>query len=178
MQEAKAEAAQQQHVLKAIANGVEVVEASERSEERLVSKVAAYLAEIEANRARRSWLAYKNTLESFFLKSCRKTYVSEINRQDILTFKAFLKNQDIADRSIYNHFLKNVMIFLKWAGHRVDISKKKGDWPDKAERVVEAYTNDELRKMFQAATTEERLLLKAFLFTGFREGEIAHLTHR
>jgi integrase len=177
LQEAKTEAAQQQHVLQARANGVDVVSASGDSTERLTSKVDAYLAEIEANRARKSWLAYKNTLENFFLKSCHKLRLAEINRQDILAFKTFLKNKEIADRSIYNHFL-NVMIFLKWAGHKVDISKKKGDWPDKAERVVEAYTNEELEKLFRAADHDERLLLKALLFSGFREGEIAHLTYR
>ena len=49
--DAKKEAEKQQHVLQAIAKGVEVVVASDENKERLTSKVAAYLAEIESNKS-------------------------------------------------------------------------------------------------------------------------------
>jgi hypothetical protein len=88
--EAKREAEQQQHILQAVANGVAVADAP-GDRPRLAAKVDEYLLEVEANKARKSWLAYKNTLENFFTKSCRKLYLDEVNRQDVLSFKSFLK---------------------------------------------------------------------------------------
>jgi hypothetical protein len=56
--DAKREAEQQQHVLQAIANGVVADAPSDRP--RLAAKVDEYLLEVEANKARKNWLAYKN----------------------------------------------------------------------------------------------------------------------
>jgi integrase len=67
---------------------------------------------------------------------------------------------------------------------------KKGDWPAKVERDPEAYTEEEIDKMLKAAAgtfrgiakkegekRDDRLLLKAFLNSGLRDGELQHLSY-
>ena len=67
---------------------------------------------------------------------------------------------------------------------------KKGDWPPKTERDPDAYTEEEIDKMLKFAagtfrgiaekageTRDDRLLLKSFLYSGLRDGELQHLAY-
>jgi len=72
------------------------------------------------------------------------------------------------------------MIFLRW-WHEKAVSEALGvsdsDWPPKLEREPEAYTGEELEKLFAEADDEERLLLKCFLCSELRSGELEHLRY-
>ncbi len=184
--EAKVEAEKQQHILQAVAKGVDVVTSPDGDKRRLSVRIAAYLAETEANKSRATWLAYQRSLE-LFKESCKRMNVSDVKREDLLHFKTYLKKQSLSGRSIYNHFL-NVSIFLKWAG--AGIGMKKNDWPSKPEREPEAYTEEEIDAMLKVAAgtfrgmkrregekKDDRLLLNAFLLTGLRDGELQHLSY-
>ena len=114
--DAKAEAQKQQHILQAKARGVEVVTAPDGNKERLTNKVAAYLAEIESNKSKATWNAYRRSTE-LFLESCKKLNVADVGRTDMLAFKTYLKRQEFSGRSLYNHFL-NITIFFVWATRR------------------------------------------------------------
>jgi integrase len=140
---------------------------------RIASKVAAYCDEIKANKARKTWQAYSNSL-AYFEESCRKSKVQDVSRQDLLAFKTYLRKQGMSERSIYNNFL-NTMVFLKWCGVKAGI--KKDDWPKKPEREPEEYTDEEICKILNAANPDERLLLNSLLCSGLRSGEMAHLTY-
>jgi integrase len=140
---------------------------------RISSKVVAFCDETKANKARKTWQAYSNSL-AYFEESCRKSKVQDITREDLLSFKTYLRKQEMSERSIYNNFL-NTMVFLKWCGVKAGI--KKEDWPRKPEREPEEYTDEEINKMLNAAEPEERLLLNSLLCSGLRSGEMAHLTY-
>jgi integrase len=85
----------------------------------------------------------------------------------------------------------NVCIFLAWAKHPAEsLGIKKGDWPVKEERDPEAYTEEEIDKLLKVASgtfrgnakkagekRDDRLLLKAFLYSGLRDGELQHLSY-
>jgi integrase len=139
----------------------------------LPKKIEIYCEEISANKARKTWQAYKNSL-TLFTSSCKKTHLHDLTREDMLAFKTYLRDQKFSQRSIYNNFL-NVMVFLKWVGTTVGM--KADDWPAKPEREPEEYTDDEIGSMLNAANTEERLLMNCFLCSGMRSGELAHLTY-
>jgi integrase len=187
--EAKVEAEKQQHVLEAQARGVEIAQSDEDEKLRLTHRVAVFLAETEANKSPATWAAYNRSLD-LFLESCKRLNVSDVKREDLLKFKTYLKKQEFAGRTIYNHFL-NVSIFLAWAKHSAEgLGIKKGDWPAKVERDPEAYTEEEIDKMLKAASgtfrgnakkdgekRDDRLLLKAFLNSGLRDGELQHLSY-
>jgi integrase len=190
--EAKIEAEKIQHRLEARAKGVEVVEASDANQERLTVRIAHYLNEVEANKSVSTWRLYHRSLE-LFKESCRRLNVQDVNREDMLAFKTFLKRKGFESRSVYNHFL-NVTVFFAAVKGRNSLGLKEADWPPKTERLVEEYDLDELQKLIKTAATtfqgmdrnsgrykgtkkDDRLLLNAFLNTGMRNGELAHLTY-
>lgn len=177
--EAKIEAQKAQDVMEAAARGIIVANPADENPNRLKTKIAAYLEEIEANKAPKTALAYRRTME-LFQESCRRLNVQDVRREDILAFKTYLKKQFTSEkggRAVYNNFL-NVSVFFKWAKHRfVDMGIGKHDWPAKPERDPEAYTEEEIEAMLNAADEDERLLVKAFLMSGLRSGEVEHLAY-
>jgi integrase len=187
--DAKVEAEKQQHVLEAQARGVNIVQVDPDEKPRLTNQVAVFLAETEANKSPATWAAYNRSLE-LFLESCKRLYLSDVKREDLLQFKTYLKKKEFKGRTIYNNFL-NVCIFLAWAKHPAEgLGIKKGDWPAKEERDPEAYTSEEIDKLLKVASgtfrgmakkdgekRDDRLLLKAFLYSGLRDGELQHLSY-
>jgi integrase len=187
--DAKVDAEKQQHILQALARGVEIAQANDDDKQRLTHQVAVFLAETEANKSPATWAAYNRSLE-LFLESCKRLNVSDVKREDLLHFKTYLKKQEFAGRTVYNNFL-NVCIFLAWAKHPAEgLGIKKGDWPPKVERDPEAYTEEEIDKLLKVASgtfrgiakkngekRDDRLLLKAFLYSGLRDGELQHLSY-
>ncbi|HXA75602.1 MAG TPA: hypothetical protein VNV41_00585, partial [Candidatus Acidoferrales bacterium] len=81
--EAKAEAAKAQDVLAAVAAGVPVLAPGGKDGERLTTRIAAYLEEVESNKSRATWLAYNRSLE-LFKESCRRQNVQDVRREDLL----------------------------------------------------------------------------------------------
>jgi len=156
---------------------------------RLSARVATFLAETKANKARKTHLAYANAMR-YFVQSSKRTNVEDIKREDMLSFKTHLRDEDLSETSVYNNFLYT-MIFLKWCGTHAGV--KKNDWPAKPEREPEEYGDEEIEKLLVAADTEniktksprhkrshqgeERLLLNSFLCSAMRSGELEHLTY-
>jgi integrase len=148
----------------------------------LAVSIDKFLDEVEANKQPKTYASYQNSL-TMFREFCHKTDLGHIERADIIAFKSWLKNRTYADgskmspRTWYNNFL-NVSVFFKWAGRSFkSMGITKGDWFPKPEREPEAYTPEELTALFSAAEDDERLVLKSLLNTGFRSGELAHLTY-
>jgi integrase len=131
-----------------------------------------YCEEMRANKAKRTYQAYANSIRLF--RDYYQRELSDLKRSDMLAFKTYLKAQEFAPRTVYNHFL-NLTIFLKWA--QVKTNLKNGDWPPKPEREPEEYTDAEIETLLKTATDEERLVLNSFLCSGLRSGELAHLTY-
>jgi len=159
-------------------NGVELLNQmgtkQSNKAETLTSAVQRYNDEVKANKEHRTWCAYQNSLQHFFT-SCGKATVQQVTREDLLAFKTHCKSTEgHSDGTIYNNFL-NVMVFLKWANHPTGI--KSEDWPKKPKPDPEEYSEEELEAMFRVADAEERLILKSFLFSAMRAGELAHLTY-
>jgi integrase/recombinase XerD len=125
--------------------------------------------------------SYRFTL-SLFEDFCTRLYVDEIIGDDLLDFCAFCKKRKDADRTISRRFV-DMTIFMKFYGKSRLVPKT--DWPTYIERPVEAYSQEQIEKFDVAAlsnssidkTQKESLLLELLLHTGFRIGEIAHLTY-
>ena len=139
----------------------------------LAVKVEQYCEEISANKGLATYRKYSHNVKRF-LRFCPRATVPEITREDMLAYKTFLKAEKLAPRSIHQTFLET-MIFLKWCGAKIPL--KHADWPTMWEREPEAYTEEEITALLNAANEEERLLLSCFLCSGFRSGEIEHLTY-
>jgi integrase/recombinase XerD len=163
--------------LAAIAQGIEVApeKGKRTSEPTLQSAVGSFLMETRLTKKPKTYAAYK-TATAYFLESCHKMHLSDVDRHDMLKFIAFLREQkQQSPRSVYNKF-ENVMTFLKAQGIRGLVTKN--DWPRFVEQEPEVYDKAEIQKLLKACDAQERLWFEFFLMTGMREQEVIHTCWR
>ena len=160
--------------LNAINNGVAVVpENGDNGHRSVAAAVAEYLEETKLSKKPKTLAAYSTAL-AYFVDSCPKLFLEDIERRDLLKFCAFLRDEkEQAPRSVYNKF-ENLMTFLKANGIRGLVSKN--DWPRFVEEEPEVYEKEELDTLFAKCNSDERLWYEFFLMTGMREQEVMH-TH-
>lgn len=134
----------------------------------------AYLADLRLNRRpERSIRSKKSELEEF-AKFCGKVCVEQISRADLVSYRNHLLDAGRADVTVLNKLMSVSTWLKKNPIFSVTGLLKAEDWPKKPDTEPRPYTDAELTKMMNAATSEERLLLRFFLGTGMREQEIAH----
>ena len=101
--------------LNAVKAGLEILDAPVTSagtaKHSLAAAIAYYLEEVKLSKKPKTYSAYSTTL-AYFAESCRKVFVEDIDRKDMLRFHAFLRDdKDQSPRSCWNKFA-NVMAFL------------------------------------------------------------------
>jgi integrase len=152
-------------------NGVPILPENCNGQCSVAGAISQFLQETALTKKPKTLAAYTTAL-NYFTESCRKPYLHEIERHDLLRFSAFLRDVKAqAPRSCWNKFA-NVMTFLK-ANGIVGLAKK-GDWPRYTEEEPEMYEHEVLDKLFKACTEEERLWFEFFLMTGMREQEVMY----
>src|SRR6202165_5992595 len=158
--------------LNAVNNGVSVVpESGQNGHRSVAAAVAEFLDETKLTKKPKTLSAYSTAL-AYFVESCHKLNLEEIERRDLLKFSAFLRDEKAqAPRSVYNKF-ENVMTFLK--AHGIRGLAGKNDWPRFTEEEPEIYEQEELKKLFAKCDAEERLWYEFFLMTGMREQEVVY----
>ena len=170
-QDAAARRQRKEAELRALNNGVSVLPEPGDGHRSVAAAVAHFLEETELTKKPKTLAAYTTAL-NYFTESCRKLYLHEIERYDLLKFVGFLRDEKKqSPRSVYNKF-ETVMGFLKANGIRGLVGKN--DWPRYTEEEPEMYEQEELDKLFKACTEEERLWFEFFLMTGMRELEVMH----
>jgi integrase len=178
IQEAKTEVAAIEAKFTAAAAGVDILEVEAPAGETLEGRVREYLEECRATKKDQTYNGYANVLENYFLKSCKKRLLADVNRKDLLAFKTYLASADRKPRltaRTQSNYILYTMIFLKWADHKVDFAKS--EWPKFTERKVEEYSDDEIKKLLQHSEGDDRLKMLCLLTSGMRNGELANLTY-
>jgi len=167
-QDAAARRQRKQAELQALNNGVSVLPENGDGQRSVAAAVAQFLEETELTKKPKTLAAYTTAL-NYFTESCRKLYLREIDRYDLLKFSSFLRDEKKqSPRSVYNKF-ETVMAFLKANGIRGLVGKN--DWPRYTEEEPEMYEQEELDKLFKSCDDEERLWYEFFLMTHWRPGE-------
>jgi len=157
--------------LNAVNNGAVIVPDGQNGHRSVAAAVADFLDETKLTKKPKTLAAYSTAL-SYFVESCHKLNLEEIERKDLLKFSAFLREEkEQAPRSVYNKF-ENVMTFLKAQGIRGVVGKN--DWPRFTEEEPEIYEQEELDNLFAKCDSEERLWYEFFLMTGMREQEVMY----
>jgi len=170
-QDAAARRQRKEAELNALNNGVPVLPKNDDEHRSVAAAVTQFLEETELTKKPKTLAAYTTAL-NYFTESCRRLYLHEIERHDLLKFSGFLRDQKKqSPRSVYNKF-ETVMTFLKANGIRGLVGKN--DRPRYTEEEPEIYEQEELDKLFQACNEEERLWFEFFLMTGMREQEVMH----
>jgi integrase len=164
---------QQEKKLEAQAAGLKLVNDAKSEGSLLADAVIGYLDEVKNAKKPKTYAAYSTALE-YFLESCNKSRLAEIERSDLLRFTTFLRDtKKLQPRTVYNKF-ENLMSFLKANGIRGLVTKN--DWPRYVEDEPEIYEREELDKFFAACDEDERLWFEFFLMTGLREQEVMYST--
>ena len=170
-QDAAARRQRKEAELNALNNGVSVLPENGDGHKTVAAAVAQFLEETELTKKPKTLAAYTTAL-NYFTESCRKLYLYEIERHDLLKFSGFLRDEKKQSRrSVYNKF-EIVMTFLKANAIRGLVGKN--DWPRYTEEEPEMYEPEELDKLFKACDAEERLWFEFFLMTGMREQEVMY----
>ena len=174
-QDANDQRKQKEAELNAVARGLDIANAPRTgngtNKRSLKVAVAHYLEEVKLSKKPKTVAAYTTSL-GYFMESCVKLYVEDINRNDLLKFSAFLRDKkEQSARSCWNKFA-NVMSFLKAQGIRGIVQKN--DWPRFVEEEPEIYEKEELDKFFAACDEDEEVWFRFFLMTGMREQEVMH----
>jgi integrase/recombinase XerD len=157
--------------LNAVNNGASIVPESGDGHRSVAASVADYLEETKLTKKPKTLAVYTTAL-AYFVESCHKLNVTDIDRKDLLKFCAFLRDEkEQAPRSCWNKFA-TVMSFLKAQGIRGLVGKN--DWPRYTEEEPDAYEQKELNTLLAACDPEERLWYEFFLMTGMREQEVMY----
>jgi integrase len=169
---ASAERHRKESEFNAVNNGNTVVpENGNAGRMSFAASVADYLADVKLTHKPRSYAAYKTALD-YFMESCHKLNLEDIERRDLLKFSVFLRDEkDQAPRTVYNKF-EHAMTFMKAQGIRGLVGKN--DWPRYTEEEPDIYELEEVNVLFAACDPEERLWYEFFLMTGMREQEVMY----
>src|SRR5258706_10007203 len=112
--------------LNAVNNGAAIVPQNGNGQRSVAAAVAVYLEETKLSKKPKTFAAYSTAL-SYFVESCHKLNIADIDRKDLLKFHAFLRDgKEQRPRTCWNKFA-NVMSFLKANGVRGLVGKN--DWP-------------------------------------------------
>lgn len=163
-----------EHILESKKLGIAVVEQHNSGRTSLNEAIEKHLVRVHLHRSGRTQNAYDLTLPQF-AEACGKTYLDEVTGEDMLHFMVRLRQMGLADRTVANR-VETVLAFLKANGVTGLLAPH--ERPRYDEKVVEAYTEDELKVLFAASDPEEQLLFQFFLGSGCREAEVAHATWR
>src|ERR1022692_318497 len=96
--------------LNALNNGVRVVPEKGTGQRSLAGAVALYLADVKLTHKPRSYAAY-NTALQYFLESCHKLNVEDVERRDLLRFSAFLRDERLNKKRVTVRFEKENLTF-------------------------------------------------------------------
>lgn len=134
----------------------------------LAPTIDKFLREVTAIRSRRRALEYRFQL-GLFLKMYEKTYLDEVDDDDVIAYVATLRERNLSARTIANH-CATLNAFLRRYGYNDKVKKR--FVPKGTEKKVRAYAAGELKAIFMAANAEERILFHFFLGLGMREREV------
>ena len=133
--------------------------------------VTAFLSD-KSHKTPRTQQAYKHTLGCLEeALPTRVRFVDEIDAGALKGFQDGMARQGLAAKTIRNRMLI-VSFLLKHAGVTVKVNWKNAPIIEK--QPVRAFSDSELRKLFDACNTEEHAVFSFFLGTGCREQEVSH----
>ncbi|MGZ4824796.1 MAG: tyrosine-type recombinase/integrase, partial [Terriglobales bacterium] len=165
-----------EHIVRAKDMGILVVDERKKDDARvtLADAIEKFLVRVRLHRSHKTQKEFVYML-SQFAQVCAKTYLDQVIGDDLLHFAFRLRELGLADRTVANRVAR-IECFLRANGITGLLASNERPRFDK--KVVEAYNEDELKRLFKAANNEERLLFQFFLGSGCREAEVAHATWR
>jgi len=137
--------------------------------------ITQYLEFVKAHRKKRTYLTYRYTLDTLLRKSCRRTYVDQVTREDILQFMTDCYKRGLGKRTVYDKVVVVLQLFKRYGKSGL---LESNDWPDYVETIRPIYEAEELDALFRTASEQEATLVKFLLGTGLRDQEVRYILWR
>ncbi len=135
--------------------------------------IEAYLRDVEPpQREPKTYEKYRSVLYRF-RDTCKKAKLKEIDRNDCLNFMRHLYSAGNEARTVYN-LISIVQQWLK--SHGVTGLLHGRDKPNFVANMRDMYQPEELERLFQFCSPDERIRYLFFLLTGERDQEVRHTT--
>ena len=134
--------------------------------------ITEYLTSVKATKGLATWSKYRKNL-AWFRGHCTKHLVSRLDRSDLMALFEAGRNEGLNQKTI-NGRVMTMLGAMRLAGATLKLNK--GEWPKTADLEMEIYDSEDLHKFFAACTPKEKLIFQTFLFSGFRDKEVATLT--
>ena len=138
----------------------------------LVATIERHVRDINAQRGHRTAQSYEHDLMSF-AASCKRAYLDEVTRDDVLNFITRLSREGKMPKTISNRCV-TLAAFLRRFGVDATIVVK-ADLPRVHKKLPAVYTRQQVKDLFAASSAEDRLVWEVFLAAGLREQELSHL---
>jgi integrase/recombinase XerD len=140
----------------------------------LSSALESYKEYVKYHRSLRTFRTYRPMLDGF-KEFCTKTYIEDVERQDLLDFATHLKKEGQQGKSIYNKLVVLSQVMKQYGRPKL---LQASDWPSFVETVRPIYEDAELAALFKACTRSEEVRFKFYLMSGFRDAEGRFTTWR
>jgi integrase/recombinase XerD len=138
----------------------------------IADAIEKYMKDVRNTKAKDTAQRYAHVLNEF-VEGCSKQFVDEIGIDDLKAYVGQMRQAGLSDRTIDNR-LTYVGVFL----HASGVSKEVKLHQRYTEKIVEAYSQEELDLFFAACDEEEWDLFQFFLCTGMRDQEVAHAEYK
>ena len=146
----------------------------------IATEAALYIERTRKSKKPKTYKGYRDAVE-LFRSTCKKTYLDELTRDDMIDFKELLKSK-YASQTVFTMFAK-VLTFLNDC--HIEKHVKPDVWIQRKDRPVNVakrnaknkkypvYTEDGFAAMLAVADKAEYALLYFFVGSGWRNGEAA-----
>lgn len=160
--------------------GMAVVPAAPMTDRKAIATEAAAYIERSKSKKPKTYKGYRDAVE-FFLSICKKTYLDELTRDDMIALKEALKER-YALQTVFSTWMK-VSTFLNDC--HIEKLVNRDTWIQRKDRPVNVakrnaknkkypvYSEDEFAAMLAVADKTELALLYFFVGCGWRNGEAA-----
>lgn len=143
----------------------------------LATAAGRYFSNLEAQDADPKTIRTYRSAVDPFVAHCKKFYVEDVTKQDLINFMGWLRKQPLPKRKnsnperTYANKVGHVAIVLKAFG--VSCLLKKSEYPQYEEKMVTAPTDEELDWLYSHADDEGRFLLEFGLSMSYtvKDGE-------
>ncbi len=160
---------------------------------RIVDAIAEYKQEIRTlDKSKATVLMYSNALDGFVL-SCRKTFIDEIERKDILAYVQWMRdNLQERVKGGQNQTLRNRLtylgVFLGKQGVKLAKERNKNgvsdpgllfydDRPKVIKKKPKKYDQTTIDQLIKVADADQKDYLMFLLWSGFRDEEVQFLQY-
>jgi integrase len=160
---------------------------------RLAEAAQKFISELRnLDRKKYSIAMYENALRDF-QTSCRKEFIDEIDREDILAFLGWMrKNMQVRVPGSENRTYKNKLGYLRTflARHGVQLMKEgnrqdkddpgllyRSDVPKVLKKKPKKYDGTDIELLMKHANVDEKDYLMFLLWSGFRDEEVQYLQY-